>query len=111
MAWQTILPGHEIPDAKQDAKSAVSFGAFRVSENAVYLNGREYLPLEAVQKARLYSTQMSTHGCCGLGLPVWNVLLYYGAQAPLRLMHEKQEKARRALALVASYNPSIELME
>ena len=108
MAWRAILPGRELPDAKQDAKTAVSFGSFRVSEKAVYLNGREYLPLDAVQKAGLYATQLNTHGCCGLGLPVWNVLVYYGAEKPLRLMHEKEEKARQALALILAANPAIE---
>ena len=109
MAWQTIRTGYELPDAKEDAKKAVSFGTFRISENAVYLNGRQYLPLRAVEKARLYSTQLNTHGCCGLGLPVWNVLLYYGAEKPLRLMHEKREKAQEALDLIAAHEPSIEI--
>lgn len=111
MAWKTILPGREIPDVKTDAKKAVSFGSFRVSEKAVYLTNREYLPLDAVQKTRLYSSQMNSHGCCGLGLPVWYVLLYYGAERPLKLLNETRDKAENALGEITSRNPAIEQLE
>ena len=111
MAWKTILPGHELPDAKTDAKNAVSFGSFRVSEKAVYLTNREYLPLGAVQKARLYASQMNSQGCCGLGLPVWYVLLYYGAERPLRLLTETKEKAEKALGEIMAGNPAIEAVD
>lgn len=111
MAWKTILPGHELPDAKADAKAAVSFGSFRVSEKAVYLSNREYLPLDTIQKARLYSSQLNGHGCCGLGLPVWYVLLYYGGASPLKLLTETRDKADNALSAVLKRNPGIEVME
>ena len=111
MTWKTILPGREIPDVKTDLKTAVSFGAFRVSEKAVYLTNREYLPLDAVQKAGLYSSQMNSHGCCGLGLPVWYVLLYYGADHPLKLLTETREKAEKALGEIVSRHPAIEHTE
>lgn len=107
MAWKSILPEQAIPDAKEDAKRADSFGSFRISEKAVYMNGQTYLPLSAVREAKLYATRLNTHGCCGLGLPVWNVLLYYGEEKPLRLMHEKKEKAEEALRLIAARNPAI----
>lgn len=111
MAWKTILPGQELPDAKTDAKAAVSFGSFRVSEKAVYLSNREYLPLDAIQKARLYSSQLNGHGCCGLGLPVWYVLLYYGEERPLKLLTEARDKAEKVLDKLTEHNPAIELME
>ncbi len=111
MAWNTILPGREIPDAKTDAKTATSFGSFRVSGKAVYLPNREYLPLDAVQSARLYSSQMNSHGCCGLGLPVWYVLLYYGAERPLKLLNETRDKAEKLLGEIMSHNPAIEQLE
>lgn len=111
MAWKTIVPGQEIPDAKSDAKDALSFGSFRVSGKAVYVSNREYLPLAAVQKARLYSSQLNSHGCCGLALPVWYVLLYYGEESPLKLMAETKEKAETALNKILAHNPAITIME
>lgn len=111
MAWRSILPGQEVPDAKADAKTAVSFGSFRVSEKAVYLSNREYLPLNAVRKTRLYTSQLNSKGCCGLGLPVWYVLLYYGDERPLKLLAETREKAEKVLGEIMSRNPAIEQME
>lgn len=111
MAWRSILPGHGIPDPRRDARTAESFGAFRISDEAVYLSGREYLPLDAVQRARLYVSRLDAHGCCGLGLPVWYVLVYYGGEAPLKLMSETREKAERALARLVSGRPGIEIAE
>ena len=111
MAWKTILPGREVPDARTDAKAAVSFGGCRVSDKAVYLTNREYLPLDAVSSARLYSSQMNSHGCCGLGLPVWYVLLYYGAERPLKLLNETQDQAEKLLREILSRRPGIERLE
>lgn len=111
MAWKTILPGHELPEPKKDAKEAISFGSFRISGRAVYLTNREYLPLDAVQSARLYSSQMNTHGCCGLGLPVWYVLLFFGGEGPLKLLAESKEKAEKALFEITARNPAIVVME
>ena len=110
MAWETILPGHALQDAKTDAKEAVSFGSFRVSGKAVYLTNREYLPLDTIQKARLYCSQLNTHGCCGLGLPVWYVLLYYGAEKLLKLLAETKEKAETVLAAITEKHPEIEVL-
>jgi len=110
MAWKTLAAGHDLPDAREDAKTAQSFGSFRISEKAVYLNGRDYLPLDAVRRIRLYRSQMNTHGCCGLGLPVWYVLVYYGPDTPLRLMSEKREQAQAALDRIAALRPGVEVM-
>ena len=76
----------------------------------MYLNGREYLPLDTVRRLRLYRSQMNTHGCCGLGLPVWYVLVYYGEEKPLRLMSEKRENAQAAIDRIVSARPAVEVM-
>lgn len=109
MAWRTILPGKEVPDAKTDAKSAVSYGSYRVSEKAVYMAGREYLPLSEVRQAKVYASRLNSSGCCGLGLPVWYVLLYCGGDKPVRLLNETKEKADEALSRIAAGNPAIEI--
>ena len=111
MAWRPILPGCTGVDPKADVKSAASWGSFRISEKAVYLNGREYLPLSAVRQARLYPSRLSSHGCCGLGVPVWYVLLYYGAEKPLKLLTETKDRAEDALAALLRGNPAIEVRE
>ena len=111
MAWKSVLAGHEIPDAKTDAKDALSFGTFRISGKAVYIGSREYLPLDCVEKARLYASQLNSQGCCGLALPVWYVLLYYGAERPLKAVCETKEKAEQALGKILAHNPAIEVME
>lgn len=110
MAWRSIVPGRGIPDVKEDAKSAVSFGAFRLSDRAVYLAGREYLPLAALEKVRLYSSRLNTQGCCGLGVPVWYVLLYHGAEKPVKLLAETREKAEEVLGRITALQPSVEVM-
>lgn len=109
MAWRTILPGKEVPDTKADAKNAVSYGSFRVSEKAVYLTGREYLPLSEVTQAKIYASRLNSHGCCGLGLPVWYVLLYYGGDGPVKLLTETKDKADAVLGRITSHNPAIEV--
>jgi len=105
MAWHSILPGQELPDPKGDAAKAVSFGPCRVSERAIYLPGREYLPLTGVRQARLYASRLNTRGCCGLGIPVWYVLVYYGGEGPLKLLAEKRERAEALLARLAALCP------
>ena len=111
MMWKTIA-GADIPDVKADLKTAESFGAVRISGQAVYLSGHEYLPLTGIQRARLYASRMNTHGCCGLGLPVWYVLLYHdGAEQPVKLLAETKEKAERVLGSITERAPSIEVME
>lgn len=108
MTWRSIIPDDAGIQPKTDRKTAVSFGSFRISDQAVYLSGREYLPLRAVRRAQLYRSRLSTHGCCGLGVPVWYVLLYYGADKPLKLLTESKDRAEAVLAAVLDRNPEIE---
>lgn len=111
MAWKSIVLITSDLDTKEDLKSAVSYGSFRIGDKAVYLSGREYLPLQTVKQARLYSSRLSSHGCCGLGVPVWYVLLYYGGEKPLKLLTETKEKAETVLSAIMSRNPAIEILD
>lgn len=111
MAWKCIVPDNTDINSKADVKNAVSYGSFRLSDQALYLSGREYIPLNAVKQVRLYSSRLSSHGCCGLGVPVWYVLLYYGAEKPLKLLTETREKAENVLAAITNRNPEIEVLE
>ena len=111
MAWKSIVPDNTDIDPKEDLKSAVSYGSFRLGKKAVYMGGREYILLSAVQQVKLYSSRLSSHGCCGLGVPVWYVLLYYGGEKPLKLLTETREKAENVLSAITSRNPEIEVVE
>ena len=110
MKWRSILPDSPEFDPKEDLKRAVSYGAFRIGAQAVYLSGREYLPLQAVKQAKLYASRLNSHGCCGLGVPVWYVLLYYGAEKLLKLLAETKEKAETVLAAITEKHPEIEVL-
>ncbi len=111
MAWKSIIPDSAGTDPKADVKNAISFGSFRLSDKAVYLSGREYLPLRSVRQAKLYSSRLSSHGCCGLGVPVWYVLLYYGGEKPLKLLTETKEKAEDVLSAILRRNAEIEVLD
>jgi len=110
MAWKSVIPDTGGLDPKGDVKNAVSYGAFRISDKAVYLSGKEYLPLSAVKQARLYSSRLSSHGCCGLGVPVWYVLLYYGSEKPLKLLTETKDKAEGVFSAILRSHPEIEVL-
>ena len=109
MRWRPIVA--DDTDLRADVKEAISFGSFRLSERAVYLKEREYLPLRVVTEARLYASRLNAIGCCGLGVPVWYVLLYYGGERPLKLLGESKEKAEKILEEIRKRNPQIMLRE
>ena len=111
MAWRSVLPGREISDPREDVKTAERFGAFRVSDRAVYLPGREYLPMAALRRVRLYSSRLNTSGCCGLGIPVWYVLLYHDGETPVKLLAETREQAERVLDRLRTAAPTAEVLE
>ena len=110
MKWRSILPDSPELDVKEDLKHAVSYGAFRIGDQAVYLSGREYLPLQAVKQAKLYASRLNSHGCCGLSIPVWYVLLYHGGETPLKLLTETKEKAETVLAAITEKRLEIEVL-
>lgn len=111
MAWHSILPGREIPEPRADAAAAESFGPCRLSQTAIHLPGRRYLPFPAVERLRLYASRLNTRGCCGLGIPIWYVLVYYGAGEPLRLLTEERADAEALLERISSRCPGAEIME
>lgn len=107
MAWTSLRPGRVIEDLKNDRKSAVKVEQYRISQNAVYLPGNEYIPLETVEKVQLRNGMMTTKGCCGLSIPVFNVILFYGAIRPKGLMCEKQTSAEQIIKLICEAHPEI----
>lgn len=107
MAWTSLKPGRVIEDVKNDRKSAVKVEQYRISDNAVYLPGNEYIPLETVEKIQLRNGTMTTKGCCGLSIPVFNVILFFGAIRPKGLMCEKQANAERLIELILKGHPEI----
>ena len=47
--------------------------------------------------------------CCGIGLPVFKVRLEYGAERPIVLLIESEEKARAVVDMICRANPDITL--
>ena len=107
MTWITLKPGREVADPKADFKTAVKVEQYRVSQNAVYLPRNEYIPLESVEKVQLRNGMMTTKGCCGLSIPVFNVILFYDAIRPKGLMCEKEANAEKLISLILEAHPEI----
>ena len=107
MAWTSLRPGRIIEDPKAEYKTAEKIEQYRISENAVFLPRNEYIPLDAVEKLQLRNTMLTTKGCCGLSIPVWNVVLFYGAVRPKGLMCEKEANARHLIEAIRSAHPEI----
>ena len=49
------------------------------------------------------------HGCCGIGIPVFKIRVEYGAEKPLVLVIEQEEKVEELIDRVLKANPDITL--
>lgn len=97
MAWESIVSNFNNTDAKTDYKNSEKIEQYRISDEAVYMQGKKYLPLSAVTSARTQKSSLNTTGCCGLSIPVFLVVLEYGGNRPARLTFEKEANALKAL--------------
>lgn len=110
MPWTSIIPDNTIQDVKHDRKSAVSVEKYRISDNAIYLQG-EYLPISAITSVRIQPSTYSPNCCCGKGIPVFKIRIDYGAEKPLVLMLEKEQNAEKAVGIIISANNSVSIEE
>ena len=106
MAWRSMIPDKIIEDVKQDRKSAVSVEKYRISDNAIYLQG-EYLPISAIKSVRIQPSTYCPNCCCGKGIPVFKIRIDYESEKPLVLMIEKEKNAEKAVDIITSVNNSV----
>ena len=111
MAMESLYPEIDIPDIKEDKKSAAKVEQYRISKKAVYLPKNQYLPLSAVEKMQIRHSMMNTKGCCGLSFPVHNVILFVKDKDPVKLMCEKERNALAITEMISTSNPDIILEE
>ncbi len=111
--WESVS-AITIPDPKNDSRSAFRIGKYRISEKAVYMDGRRYVALAVVRRIRLQPTVYTPKGCCGAGLPMTAVALFADEQPgepvtkPLTvLLFESDRDAEAALEKIVSANGSI----
>ena len=101
-----MISDKTIEDVKRDRRSAVSVEKYKVSDEAIYLQG-EYLPISAIKSVRIQPSTYSPNCCCGKGIPVFKIRIDYGAEKPLVLMLEKKKNAEKAVDSITSANNSI----
>jgi len=106
LKWQCIVPGKEIENVKQDRKGCRQIERYEVSGMAIYFEGK-YLPISQIRSMRSQPSAYRPHGCCGIGIPVFKIRVEYGAEKPVVLMIEQEEKVEELLDLVCKSNPGI----
>lgn len=106
MGWICVAEGHELENVKQDRKSARLFERYDISEKAVYFQGR-YLPIAQIKSVRIQPSVYRPNHCCGIGFPVYKIRLDYGAERPVVLAIESEEKANAAVDMICKANYDI----
>ena len=106
LKWKCIVPGKEIENVKQDRKNSKRIERYEVSENAIYFEGK-YLPVSQIKSVRSQPSAYRPHGCCGIGIPVFKIRVDYGAEKPVVLIVEREEKVEELLNMVCTSNPDI----
>ena len=106
LKWKCIVPGKELENVKQDRKNSKRIERYEVSENAIYFEGR-YLPVSQIKSVRSQPSAYRPHGCCGIGIPVFKIRVDYGAEKPVVLTVEREEKVEELLNMVCTSNPDI----
>ena len=106
LKWKCIVPGKEIENVKQDRKNSKRIERYEVSENAIYFEGK-YLPVSQIKSVRSQPSAYRPHGCCGIGIPVFKIRVDYGAEKPVVLTVEREEKVEELLNMVCTSNPDI----
>ena len=99
LKWECIVHGKELENVKQDRKHCKRIERYEVSENAIYL----------IKSMRSQPSAYRPHGCCGIGIPVFKIRVEYGAEKPLVLVIEQEEKVEELIDRVLKANPDITL--
>lgn len=107
MAWQTARPDVPVPDLKDQFKNGIRIEQYRLSGDILFLPKKQFIPLDSIEKIQIRNSQMNSGNCCGMAFPVYNLVVFYGAQYPAKLMLEKKENAERLSALLQDSRESI----
>ena len=100
MGWRSLREDIISVDPKLQYKEGVKVEQYRVSKDMLFLPGKQYIPLDSIEKIQIRNSQMNSGNCCGMAFPVYNVVVFYGGERPAKLMHEKKENAERLVQLL-----------
>ena len=106
LKWECIVHGIELENVKQDRKHCKRIERYEVSENAIYFEGK-YLPVSQIKSMRSQPSAYRPHGCCGIGIPVFKIRVEYGAEKPLVLVIEQEEKVEELIDRESGHYPGI----
>lgn len=111
MVFKAIYGKAPAADLKADYQAAVRFGIFRIGREALYFpsfpTGAKYIPLTALDGARVQKSSMSPKGCCGGQIPVFVLHVRYGNEFYQNLTFESEQDANRALDVLKKYRPDL----
>ena len=111
MSWECIKPEISLPDAAVQYKSGKRVEQYRVSDDALFMPKGRYLPLDCIEKLQIRKSFMPAGHCCGMGFPVFNLIVFYGAEKPLKLMMEKERNAVKLAGFIMERRKNVILEE
>lgn len=90
----------EIPDAKQDKKSAKRVGQYKISGKALYYADGTYIPLADISGIAAEKMTVPTKGCCGVVLEA-PALTFQAGGAKRRIMADSEKQLEKIQELIA----------
>ena len=107
MAWESVKPEMVLADARAQYRAGNRIEQYRISGDAVFLPKEKYIPLDAIKKIQIRKNLMNSGHCCGMGFPVYNLIVFHGGERPAKIMLEKENNARRMAELMTAARSSI----
>ena len=94
-----------------DFSGRQGFFSIKKTNNYFLLNTTavKSFPVSLIKSMRSQPSAYRPHGCCGIGIPVFKIRVEYGAEKPLVLVIEQEEKAEELIDRVLKANPDITL--
>lgn len=96
--WKSLVPGVELPDVKEDYRTAARVGQYKASGRALYRPDNTYLPFSAVTEVRRDKGSVHVTGCCAGGVFVERLVVTTGA-GRTAFLFDSVKTADRAAAL------------
>ncbi len=89
------VPGcRELSGAKEDRKTAMRIGQYRVSEKALYYADGTYIPIADMSDIKVETMSVPTKGCCGIVLEA-PALTFQAGGAKRRVMTDSEKQTRK----------------
>ena len=89
----------EIPDARENRKSAKRIGQYRISEKALYYADGTYIPLADISEVAVETMTVPTKGCCGVVLEA-PALTFQAGGAKRRIMADSQKQLQKIYEII-----------